>query len=165
VRRFAFLIIGILSALAIAAPAMASTTVYLKATFDEPVGGPIHSPFVCPDGTSCGPGEVVGFGQARDVLLFGGGCGGSCDLDTITVADGSTLVSAEVASDFGRPGQSWHEGPSAYGNPFTLTLTNTIDGASSTGIFAGATGTLTGQVSVAGGHATVTLAGWVTLAG
>lgn len=164
-RRFAFLILGIVGALALSGPAMASSTVYIKATFDEPVGGPIHSPFVCPPGTSCGAGQVLGFGQARDVVLFGAGCGGSCDLDTITVADGSTLVSDEVASNFARPGESWHEGPTAYGNPFTLTLTNTVDGSLSTGTFAGATGTLTGQVSVAGGHATVTLAGWITLAG
>ena len=48
-------------------------------------------------------------------------------------------------------------------NPFTLQLTDTVDGAQSGG-YAGSLGNLTGQVHVAAGMATITLAGHVTLA-
>ena len=61
------------------------------------------------------------------------------------------------------PGKSYNSA-SSYGNLLTLQLTDTVDGALSTGRYAGASGTLTGQVHVAGGMATITLADDVTLA-
>ena len=149
----------------VAAPAMAGTTTDFKATFAEPLGGPVSSPFTCPTGDICGSGEVVGLGHVSESILFGGGCGGSCDLRTIRFADGSTLVLAETEGDLSCPGNSECRPFNAhsYGNPFTLSLTDTVQGALSTGTFAGATGTLTGQVRVAGAIAIITLSGTITL--
>ena len=61
------------------------------------------------------------------------------------------------------PGKSYNSA-SSYGKPFTLQLTDTVDGALSTGRYAGGSGTLTGHVHVAAGMATIALAGDVTLA-
>src|SRR4029077_20493397 len=140
---------------------LATTTIDVSATFAEGGGGPNHSPFVCPPGTSCGSGEVVGLGNVNELVLFGGGQGCTCDLRTMTFTDGSTLVSEETGGNFSIPGQSYHQPPDSYGHPFTILLSDTIDGSLSTGRFAGATGTLTGSVSVAGGMAVVRLAGTI----
>ena len=111
---------------------------------------------------SCGSGQVTGLGQAQDVIEFGAGCGGSCDVRTLTFGDGSTIVMHETSSNFETPGDS-QGAPGAqrsYGNPFTLTLSDTIVGG--TGRFAGASGSASGQVKLAGGTAIITLSGTVT---
>jgi hypothetical protein len=147
-----------------AAPAGASTTVAFQATFAEPIGGPVHSPFACPPNSSCssGSGEVIGLGQAQDFIAFQA-CGSECDVRTLTFADGSTIAMHEVFSNPQTPGNSSHPTPRSrakYGNPFTGDLSDTIVGG--TGRFAGATGTASGTVRVAGGIATSTLSGTVT---
>jgi hypothetical protein len=159
---FALLAVAFVVALASAGIAGASTTIAWKATFPEQFGGPINSPFTCAPGTSCGSGEVTGLGQAQDVIVFGGGCGGTCDLRTLTFADGSTIVMEESASNFQTPGNSGNAPGQAigYGNPFSLDLSDTIVGG--TGRFAGASGSASGQVKVAGGTAIIELSGTVT---
>lgn len=143
--------------------ATASSTVDTKATLAEPIGGPNDSPFVCPADESCGSGEWVHLGHVdSEFVLFGGGCGGACDLRTEPLSDG-TLVLDETASNPQVPGKSYNQPYNSYGQPLTLTLTDTVDGALSTGRYAGATGTLTGQVHLAGGMATITLAGTISL--
>jgi hypothetical protein len=156
---------AVVVSLFVAAPAMAGTTIDFNATFAEPLGGPVSSPFTCPTGDLCGSGQVVGVGHVSESILFGGGCGGTCDLRTITFADGSTLVLAETEGESACPGNSDCRPFNAhsYGNPFTIPLTDTLEGALSTGTFAGATGTLTGQVRVAGAVAIITLSGTITL--
>jgi hypothetical protein len=159
-RLLGFLAIAFVCALASAGVAGASTTVAWKATFPEQFGGPINSPFSCAPGTSfCGSGEVTGLGQAQDVIVFGGGCGGACDVRTLTFADGSTIVMEETASNFQTPGNA-QPNPHSYGNPFSLDLSDTIVGG--TGRFAGASGTASGQVKLAGGTAIINLSGTVT---
>ncbi len=155
--------LAMLLAAALGAPALASTTLPFKATFAEPIGGPISSPFICPSDESCGSGEVVGLGHVTEAILFRGGCGGTCDLRTITFADGSTLVDEEFGGDHSVPGRSYLQPPISYGHPFDLTLTDVVDGGLSTGQFAGASGTLSGDVSLAGGMAIISLQGSVTL--
>ena len=150
--------------LAGAGQASASTTVAWQATFAEPIGGPVHSPFACPANSDCssGSGQVIGLGQAQDLVVFQA-CGSTCDVRTLTFADGSTIVMHEVFSNFQTPGNSDHPTPRSrakYGNPFTGDLNDTIVGG--TGRFAGATGTAAGTVHVAGGIATSTLSGTVT---
>jgi hypothetical protein len=159
---FALLAVAFVVALACAGVAGASTTVAWKATFPETFGGPIHSPFTCAPGTSCGSGEVTALGQAQDVIVFGGGCGGACDVRTLTFADGSTIVMNETASNFQTPGNSGNAPGqlNSFGNPFSLDLSDTIVGG--TGRFAGASGSASGQVKVAGGTAIITLSGTVT---
>jgi hypothetical protein len=157
---FGLLAVAFVVALASAGGAGASTAVAWKATFPEQAGGPINSPFNCAPGTSCGSGEVTGLGQAQDVIVFGGGCGGTCDVRTLTFADGSTIVMDETESNFQTPGNSQPSPPNSYGNPFRLDLSDTIVGG--TGRFAGASGSASGQVKVAGGTAIITLSGTVT---
>jgi hypothetical protein len=155
VKRLLLLVATATLALATAGLAGASTTVAWHATFPETFGGPINSPFSCAPGTSCGSGEVTGLGQAQDVIVFNG-CGGGCDVRTLTFADGSTIVMHETGSN----PQELNSNPNSYGNPFRLDLSDTIVGG--TGRFAGATGTATGEVRLQGGVAVITLSGTVT---
>jgi hypothetical protein len=148
-RVLGFVATAFTVALVCAGVASASTTVAWSATFSEPMAGS-HS---CAPGTSCGSGEVVGLGQAQDVIVFNA-CGSGCDDRTLTFQDGSTLVMDEHGSNFREFGQGM----------FRLDLSDLIVGDSSTGRFAGANGSATGQVTVAfrGGQAVVTLSGTVT---
>jgi hypothetical protein len=152
VRRFCGLLtIAFVVALASAGLAGATTTATWSATFHELVQGP-SGVERCAPGTSCGSGEVVGLGQALDVVAFGAGCGGDCDVRTLEFQDGSRLVMDEQASNFQGFGQGM----------FTLDLTDVIVGG--TGRFAEASGSATGGVIVAfrGGAAVITLSGTVT---
>ena len=151
---FAVLVVG-------AGPAGASTTVAWSATLAEPIGGPLQSPFECPPDSGCasGSGEVIGLGQAQDLVVFFA-CGSLCDVRTLTFAEGSTIVMHEVFSNKRNPGNSAQFNGHSYGNPFSGELSDTIVGG--TGRFAGATGTATGLVKVAGGIATVSVSGTVT---
>ena len=151
------LIVGVAGA----GPASASTTVAWKATLAEPIGGLYQSPFDCPPDSGCGSGsgEVIGLGQAQDLIVFFA-CGSLCDVRTLTFADGSTIVMHEVFSNERNPGNSAQFNGHSYGNPFSGELSDTIVGG--TGRFAGATGTASGLVKVAGGIATVRLSGTVT---
>jgi hypothetical protein len=150
-RLFGVLTIACVVALASAGLAGATTTVSWSATFHELVTTPsgIEN---CAGDTSCGSGEVVGLGQVGDVIAFGAGCGGGCDIRTLSFADGSTLVMDEVASNFQAFGQ---------GARFTLDLSDIIVGG--TGRFAGASGSATGNVTgVLAGAAVIRLSGTVT---
>jgi hypothetical protein len=142
------LAVGFIAALASAGVAGASTTVAWSATFSEPLAGS-HS---CAPGTSCGSGEVVGLGQAQEAIAFGAGCGGGCDIRTLSFADGSTLVMDEFASNFQEFGQGM----------FKLDLADVIVGG--TGRFREAGGSASGGVTVAfaGEQAVVKLSGTVT---
>ena len=147
-----------------AGPAGASTTVAWDATLTEPIGGPLHWPFECGPYSACnsGSGEVIGLGHVQDLVVFGA-CGSTCDVRTLTFADGSTIVMNEVFSNEQTPGNSSHPTPRSrakYGNPLSGDLNDTIVGG--TGRFAGATGIASGTVKVAGGIATSRLSGTVT---
>jgi hypothetical protein len=144
-----------------AGPASASTSIDWKANFPEQFGGPNSSPFICAPGvSSCGSGEVIGLGQVQDTIVFGGGCGGACDVRTLTFADGSTIVMDETDSNPQIPGNSGAQPLNAYGSPIRIDLSETIVGG--TGRFAGASGTASGQVKIAGGTAIINLSGTVT---
>ena len=97
-----------------AGPASASTTVAWKATLTEPIGGLHHSPFDCPPDSGCGSGggQVIGLGQAQDLIVFFA-CGSGCDVRTLTFADGSTIVMHEVFSNQRSPGNSTTRTPVA----------------------------------------------------
>jgi hypothetical protein len=129
-------------------------------TFAEP----IHPSVTCPGfpDVSCGSGNVKPLGQATEIVVFGGGCGGTCDLRTITLAGGS-IIAEETASGGTCPaGVVCRPGPLevGFGN-----LTDTI--IAGTGIYAGAVGTLVGTVRLEGsnvrpaGTSTVKLAGTI----
>ena len=88
-------IVAALAVAALAAPAAsAATDVHLEATFTEVEGS---RGCALADGF-CGVGNVSPFGRATETIEFGAGCGGGCDLRTITLRDG-TLVANEYAYD------------------------------------------------------------------
>lgn len=158
-------IAGLVLGLAVAAPALADTSISYRATFIEPVGGPVNSPFGCDPGTSCGTANVAELGHASSVVVFNA-CGLWCHLRTITFTDGSTMVVEEYGplTDFRSPGNAGNQGYNGVGlpgNPQFLSVTQTITGG--TGRFAGATGTATGTVKAAGGVATIAVSGSISL--
>jgi hypothetical protein len=146
--------------MAFASPAMASTSTSVKMSFTEPIVQDINSgcpALGLPDGGFCGTGAVVPYGHATETIAFGAGCGGGCDLRTVSVAAG-TLVMDETFSNPQCPG-SCHPNPA---EPGSGSLTDVI--VSGTGLFSGATGVLTGGVTAAGLQSHVQLLGSLTLA-
>ena len=130
--------------LVLAAPAAASTTQPFHATFVE-VGGITET-------GSCGSATISGLGHVAYQCVVFNGCGPNCELRTITFDDGSTLVIQESIVGVIAHGQS--------AGLFEITLT--IDGTSSTGRFAGATGGGTGVV-ILPPLAVITASGTITL--
>lgn len=106
----------------------------------------------------CGAGEIIPFGQATDSTVFGGACGGGCDFHTINLAAG-TIYADEYFSNPTCPGVCAGRTPT--GGPAFGDLTDVIVGG--TGIFAGASGTLTGSVTGAGFVGVAKLSGTITL--
>src|SRR5258708_17504201 len=92
-RPTAALIAGLAALpIAFAALAMASTATPVSMTFAETA----HPDFISgcpvfPDGF-CGSGEVMPFGHATEMIVFGAGCGGTCDRRTITLAQGQAFI-------------------------------------------------------------------------
>ena len=151
--------------LAIAAPALAETTLAYQAVYVEPVGGPNQSPFGCPPGTSCGTADISGIGHSDSEMIVFNTCGLGCHTRTISFDDGSTLVIREEAQgEFTSPGNSGSHGYIGFpepGNPRFLDITDTIIGG--TGRFACAAGGGTGTVKLAGGVAVIKVSGTLTL--
>jgi hypothetical protein len=149
--------------LAFASQVMASTTVSVSMTFTEPVAPAFKSGDcpVFPEGF-CGSGEVIPFGHATEMVDFGAGCGGACDVRTINLVQGSIFI--EETFNDGTCRGSCHPSPSF---PNSGTLTDVIVGG--TGSFAGATGELSGTVRVTAGvsqpigQSQVKLSGSITL--
>ena len=143
-----------------AAQASAVTTVPVSMSFTEPHNPAIQSE--CPARGSanfglCGNGSFLPYGHATEMIVFGTGCGGTCDVRTVTVTSGS-IVMDEQFSNPQCPGGCKHLG---LGRPNSGTLTDVI--VSGTGIFAGASGNLSGTVKEAGMHSQIKLSGSITL--
>ena len=172
-KRFLLpLILLIGASLVLAAAASASTTLSIQATVHQNLGGPNYSPFTCPavppPGTPhlnlCGSGEAVGLGTFAEAIVDYPGV--PPVLDEWIFSDGSVLALREIHTAFNCPGnndcRSFND--QSFGNPFSLSVLATVDGELSTGRFAGATGTLMGQISIAGGIAIDTFTGTITVA-
>src|SRR6266516_672949 len=160
-RRVSLLAMGIGAASAVlASQAAANTPVFVTATFAEPIHPTASTCPGFPD-ASCGRGEVIPLGQATDTVQFGVGCGGTCDLRTIYLAGGSITLE-ETSSNPTCPGGMCHTGPVEHGSG---TLADVVIGG--TGLYEGATGTLTGTVTRAAsnvrpaGTSTVKLSGTI----
>jgi|SRR5215217_7907216 len=145
--------------LATAATAWANTTTFISMTFSEPAQVDFRTGCaVFPDGF-CGSGEVIPFGQATETIVFGVGCGGTCDLRTITLASG-TIFLEETSSPGCDASCRTYPVEQVIGS-----LTDTVIGG--TGLFEGATGSLSGTVMGAvsnarpAGAATVRLSGTI----
>jgi hypothetical protein len=166
--RLGLLFSALTTALTLAPPAGASTTVTYQATYVEPYGGPQQSPFSCDAGTTCGSASISSFGHSEVQVGVFNACGVGCHIRTVTFADGSTLVLRTVDQPgpfaFTSPGGSGSHGYNSAGlpgNPNFLDITETVIGG--TGTFAGATGEGTGTVKVAGGVAIGKTTGTITL--
>jgi hypothetical protein len=142
--RFIVLVLLSIAAIVPASQASANTAQPVTMTFAEPIHPSIASPGF-PD-VSCGRGEVIPFGQATEIVVFGAGCGGACDLRTITLSGGS--ITLEEFPNGGTCPRVCRPGPLELGRG---TMTDVVAGG--TGIFDGATGTLMGTVKLEGSNA------------
>jgi hypothetical protein len=142
-----------------ASQAIAATTVPVSMTLTEPLKAGTPGNSVCPDigiAVNCGSGEVLPFGHATEEVNIGV-CGDTCNIRVIDLAQGS-IVLLETITGFSCPGVC---GSQTFSPPGTISLSDVvIDG---TGIFTGATGSLTGTVGVGGWHGVVQLTGTITL--
>ena len=142
---------------ALASPAMAATTVPVSMTFTEPLVPAANSGCNLQT-SSCGHGQVNPFGQATEtIVFFACGTQPECDVRTINLAGGMIFIH-EFFSNPACPG-ACQPNPA---RPFGGTLTDVIVGG--TRNFTGASGNLSGSVSVAGGGAVIKLSGTITLA-
>ena len=87
---------------------------------------------------------MIPLGQATEIVVFGAGCAGTCDLRTVYLAGGS-LILDETGTGGTCPGRACRPGPLELGRG---NLADVVVGG--TGIYEGATGTLTGTVRLAG---------------
>ena len=140
-----------------ASEAMASTSVSVSMTFTEPAVPSLNSGCPASPEGFCGSGEVIPLGRATEMIEFGAGCGGACDLRTVNLPGGS-IVMDEVFTDFRCPGTCG--GYRGRGEPAAGTLTDTIVGG--TGSYAGAAGVLSGTVKAAGLTSQVKFSGTIT---
>ena len=147
--RFAVVLgtVGVLVALE--APAMATTTLKYHATFVENGAGQTS----CAPGTACGSATISGLGHVAFQSIVFNFCGPNCHIRTITFDDGSTLLIQESVVNEISPGNS--------DEVKFLEITQTIL-PSSTGRFAGATGSGSGRVNLAA-EAIITASGTITL--
>ena len=129
--------------LALAAPGTASTTQPFYATFVE-VGG------VTEEG-SCGSATISGLGHIAYQCVVFNGCGDNCELRTINFDDGTLVIHESIIGVI-------QHGKSAG----MLEIALTIDGASSTGRYAGASGSGTGVV-ILPAYAVIIASGTITL--
>jgi hypothetical protein len=158
-RRLALLGGVVVLVLSFASQARAEKTTPVSMTFTEPIVPGFKSgncPVLFPAGL-CGSGEVTPYGHATETIVFGAGCGGACDLRTVSLAQGSIIMD-ETFGDGQCPG-SCRPNPA---EPGSGTLTDVITGGS--GIFRGVTGELIGTVTYAGPANQVKLSGSITLA-
>ena len=167
-RRFGVLL-GLITC-AIAASAAAATTTSFSAEFFETFGrATAHS---CPpDVFLCGTGTVAGFGNATETVVLtefdpelasATGCSPLTLTRTITLDDGSTLVTEETGTVC-FPGNSFGTRGSfvSFGNPASFEGTYTILGG--TGVFKGARGTGTSTFTNSGDAGHASLSGTITL--
>lgn len=145
-RFIVLLFVVIVSGVAVLG-ASATTTQYISMTFAEP----IHPSITCPGfpDVSCGTGEVIPLGQATESVMFGAGCGGTCDLRIINLPGGS-FIAEETLSDVKCPAVpvDCRPGPMEVGS---ATVTDIL--IAGTGTYEGATGTLSGTIRLEGSNA------------
>ena len=143
---------------ATAASAASSVAVSIKLV--ELLKAPPYTFPTCPDigkDVNCGSGEFRPFGQASEIVSINA-CGDNCTIRWITV-QGGTIVLREALSDPSCPGACVTQWP--HGAPFSGRLT--ADVVYGTGIFVGATGSLTGTLTGAAFEAQITYSGTIAL--
>ena len=114
----------------------------------------------CPDigiDVNCGTGEFRPFGQADSIVSINA-CGDNCTIRWISVS-GGTLVLRESLSNITCPGACVTQWP--HGGQFFATTTAEV--VFGTGVFAGATGVLTGTLKAVAWVAQIDYSGTIVL--
>jgi hypothetical protein len=126
--------------------------------------------FPCSGPGICGAGTLQGLGAVQITIddeqftpIPGTDCFSVQRSETIDVQDGSGTIALDSSGTVCPPGAS-QTGPhsNSFGNPFFFELTSTVDGADSTGVYAGATGSGTENFQFAGATGVWRLSGTVT---
>ena len=142
-------------------------------TVHFPKAGQQHNVYPCPADVFCGAGTLRGFGAAElDVFdsnfqpIDGTNCLSFDKEDDVRLLDsGATLVLVGSGS-LCFPGNSGNvpsnPNNSDYGHPSHWVSQLTVDGASSSGVFRGVSGTVTETFKAAGGDGVWRLAGSIT---
>ena len=152
---------GMVLAFAGFAPAAQQSGRGLRGTFEVhfPKGHPASNA-PCPPDQFCGVGRLVGFGKATITItdetfdeISGSPCFAVTREEVIAPTSGVGTLVIDSTGSFCRPGRSGdsHASPSSYGGPGRWDLTYTVDGAGSSGGFAGAAGSGTERASSNGG--------------
>jgi hypothetical protein len=141
--------------LAATAPGAAASSIAIEGHFTQTFGGRNGELAPCPNGELiCGAGLVGGYGRATDAFIIG-----PSDefLHAFTLADGSTLTTQlEFAEDFVPGGSGDAPGTAvSFGNPTTLVFDAVVTDA--TGVFAGAVGSGTVTLVIAGNVQQITV--------
>jgi hypothetical protein len=145
-----------------ATAATATPSAELKGNFSVqfPQGHP-PKPGPCPANDFCGVGSLVNYGKATITILDdnfvpidGTPCFDVTSDEVIHLLDGTGDLAYTTIGIFCSPGGSGdsNAGPNSYGHPGEWFARYTIDGASSTGVFAGASGTGVRWFKSAGGR-------------
>jgi hypothetical protein len=157
----------------VTASAASSQPVSGKFTVHFPKAGQQNNVYPCPADVFCGVGTLRGFGAAElDVFdsnfqpIEGTNCLSFDKEDDVRLLDsGDTLVVVGSGS-ICFPGNSGNvpgnSNNSDYGHPSHWVSQLTVDGASSSGVFRGATGTVTETFTAAGGAGVWGLTGSIT---
>ena len=138
-----------------ASTTVAAADLQIDAHFTQQFGGRNGELAPCPNGELiCGAGLVSGYGRATDAFIIGPN---DEFLHAFTLADGSTLTTQlEFATD-AVPGRSGEAPGTAvsFGNPATLVFDAVVtDG---TGVFAGASGSGSVRLHIAGNVQQITV--------
>jgi hypothetical protein len=126
--------------------------------------------FPCSGPGICGAGTLQGLGAVQITIddeqftpISGTDCFSDQRSETINVLDGSGTIALDSSGTVCPPGASQSAPhPNSFGNPFFFELTSTVDGADSTGVYAGATGSGTENFQFAGATGVWRLSGTVT---
>ena len=124
---------------------------------------PCSGPGICGQGKLLGIGEVQIFIDDEEITpIPNTDCFSDQRSEMIDVLDGSGTIALNSSGTICPPGNSG-SGPhdNSYGNPLFFDLTTTVDGADSTGVYHGATGSGTERFQFAGATGAWMLAGTI----
>jgi hypothetical protein len=168
---FAAVSVGLVTLATASVTAAATSGGALRGTFTVqfPKGHPASNA-PCPAEVFCGVGSVTGYGHATISILEesfseieGSGCLEISREEQIDLLSGAGSLVIDGTGTFCRPGGSGesHASPKSYGAPGRFDLVFSVNGAASSGVFAGATGTGTEVMNVNGGIGVWHLSGMV----
>jgi hypothetical protein len=129
-------------------------------------------PFPCSGPGICGEGTLRGLGRVQVSIeedefepIEGTECFATLRVQTVTVLDGSGTIVLDSRGTVCAPGRTLEaHDEKSFGHPSFFELTFTVDGADSTGIYHGASGSGTEEFQFAGATGVWMLSGTITTA-